>query len=102
MFAVVHTGGKQYKVSTGDILDVEKLEGKEGDDVELDQVLLTGDEKDLNIGTPLVKESKVTAKIITQGKGPKIVIMKHKQRKGYRKKQGHRQSLTTIEITAIK
>lgn len=102
MFAVVQTGGKQYKVSKGDILDVEKLEGKEGDKLELDQVLLTGDDKATNIGIPLVNDSKVTAKIIKQGKGPKIIIMKHKQRKGYRKKQGHRQLLTTIEITAIK
>ncbi len=101
MFAVVETGGKQYKVSKGDVIDVEKLDGEVGAKMEL-EVLLTGDGKSTNIGIPLVEDGKVTAKILKQGRGPKIVIMKHKKRKGYRKKQGHRQSLTTIEITAIK
>ncbi len=102
MYAVVQTGGKQYKVLKGDVIDVEKIEGEVGSKVELEKVLMTGDEKSTKIGTPLLEDTKVTAKIVKQGKGPKIIIMKHRPRKKSRTKRGHRQFLTTIEITAIK
>jgi large subunit ribosomal protein L21 len=101
MFAVVKTGGKQYKVKEGDIIKVEKLVGEEGDLVELEEVLLIGDAPETTIGQPLVPNAKVVCNIINQGKSKKVVIFKAKRRKGYQKKQGHRQVYTSLKINQI-
>ena len=101
MYAVVATGGKQYRVSVGDLVKIEKVEGDVGHKVVLDQVLLVGGKADLKIGTPLVSGAQVEAQIIRQAKDKKIVIIKKKRRKGYRKKQGHRQLFTELKVTKI-
>lgn len=101
MYAVVKTGGKQYKVAEGDVIDVEKIEGKVGSTVELKEVLFASGGDSVKIGTPAVKGIKVTAKILAQAKGPKTLLIKHLRRKDYRKKQGHRQWLTTLEIVSV-
>lgn len=100
MYAVIRTGGKQYKVSEGDLLKVEKLAGEVGESIELAEVLMVGGEE-VKIGTPLLPEAKVTAKIVEQGKDKKILVFKSKRRKNYRKKNGHRQPITRLQITAI-
>jgi large subunit ribosomal protein L21 len=100
MYAVIKTGGKQYKVSAGDLLKVEKLEGAVGETIELDEVLMVGGEE-VKIGTPLLPNAKVTATIVEQGKDKKILVFKSKRRKIYRKKYGHRQPLTRLKITNI-
>ncbi|MBI2609192.1 MAG: 50S ribosomal protein L21 [Deltaproteobacteria bacterium] len=100
MYAIVQTGGKQYKVQKGSTLFVEKLQGKTGDTIELENVLLIGGDK-LNIGTPQVDGARVKCKILAQEKAEKIIIFKYKRRKRYRKRQGHRQSLTKLEIVDI-
>lgn len=102
MFAVVKTGGKQYKVSSGDVIKVEKLEGKAGGAVELKDVLFVGGEKTAKVGTPLVKGASVKAEIIAQDRGPKITVFKKKRRQNYRRKKGHRQDLTVLRIKEIK
>ncbi|WAC09164.1 MAG: 50S ribosomal protein L21 [Thermodesulfobacteriota bacterium] len=101
MFAVVRTGGKQYKVKEGDIIKIEKLVGEEGELVELEEILLIGDAPETTIGQPLVPNAKVACSIISQGKSKKVVIFKAKRRKGYQKKQGHRQSYTSVKINQI-
>jgi large subunit ribosomal protein L21 len=101
MYAVVETGGKQYKVSKGDIIRVEKLAGEVGDKVELDQVLLIKDDNGLQVGNPTVAGMKVVGTITSQRRGKKIVIFKYKRRKNYRRKQGHRQYYAWIEIKDI-
>ncbi len=101
MYAVVKTGGKQYRVAQGEYLKVEKLEGNEGDTIELDQVLMIADGDNLKIGAPLVDGGKVTATIKSHGRGKKVEIMKFRRRKHHQKRTGHRQSYTEIEITAI-
>jgi len=100
MYAVIKTGGKQYKVSAGDLLKVEKLAGAVGETIELDEVLMVGGEE-VKIGTPLLPNAKVTATIVEQGKDKKILVIKSKRRKNYRKKYGHRQPLTRLKITNI-
>ncbi len=100
MYAVVKTGGKQYKVSEGDLLRVEKLEGAVGETVELNEVLMVGGEK-VSIGTPLVPSASVVGKIIQQGKGKKILVFKSKRRKNSRKLNGHRQHITVLKIEKI-
>jgi len=102
MFAVIKTGGKQYKVQKDDKLLVEKLEGKEGDKVTLDEVLMIADGKKSTLGEPMIKGAKVEAKVVTQTRGPKITVFKKKRRQNYRRKKGHRQDLTMIQITNIK
>ncbi|MGB9762044.1 MAG: 50S ribosomal protein L21 [Caldimicrobium sp.] len=102
MFAVIKTGGKQYVVKPGDRLKVEKIEGNPGDIVEIKEVLLINTGENLKIGTPLVESALVTAEIIEQGKSPKIIVFKKKPKKGYKRKRGHRQLFTTIEIKEIK
>jgi len=97
MFAVVETGGKQYKVTTNDVIKVEKLAGVAGDTVQLDKVLMTQDK----IGTPLVAGTVVTAEILEQTRGKKIVVFKKKRRQGYRRTQGHRQDLTVLRVLEI-
>ncbi len=101
MYAVIKTGGKQYKVSAGDLLKVEKLDGAVGDTIELNEVLMVGGEE-VKIGTPLLPEAKVEAQIVEQGKDKKILVFKSKRRKNSRKKYGHRQPLTRLKIIDIK
>lgn len=101
MYAVVETGGHQYRVRPGDTIEVEKLPGDVGDTITLRQVLLLGSGVDVTIGTPQVPDARVEARIVAQKRGKKLIIFKHKRRKGYRRKQGHRQSLTSLQITAI-
>jgi large subunit ribosomal protein L21 len=100
-YAVVETGGKQYRVSVGDTISVEKLNGEEGSDVVIERVLLLGGDGAPRVGTPTVAGASVTARIDEQFRGEKIVIFKYKPKKRYRRKMGHRQSLTRLEITAI-
>jgi large subunit ribosomal protein L21 len=100
MYAVFKTGGKQYRAQPGETVRVEKLPGSVGDAVTLDQVLLVGGEA-LTVGRPLVKGAKVEAKIVDQGLGKKIIIFKFRRRKNYRRKTGHRQPFTALEITNI-
>ena len=100
MYAVVRTGGKQYKVAAGDTLKIEKIEGAVGDVVELNEVLMVGGD-DTKIGAPLIEGAKVKAKIVEQGKDKKIIVFHSKRRTGYRKKYGHRQPLTRLQITGI-
>lgn len=101
MYAVIVTGGKQYRVAEGDVLRVEKLDGAEGDSVELDQVLMLANGEDIKVGKPFVEGGKVTAKVRTQGRGKKVEIVKFRRRKHHLKRQGHRQSYTELEITGI-
>ncbi len=100
MYAVIKTGGKQYKVSEGDLLKVEKLDGAVGDSIELAEILMVGG-KEVQVGTPLLPNAKVTARIVEQGKDKKILVFKSKKRQGYRKKNGHRQPITRLKITGI-
>jgi large subunit ribosomal protein L21 len=100
-YAVVETGGKQYRVQTGDTLKVELLEGEAGVSVVLDSVLAFSNGESLTIGAPFVKGAKVSAEIVEQAKGPKVVAFKKKRRKGYKRKVGHRQHLTVLRVTSI-
>ena len=102
MYAVVSTGGKQYKVAEGDLCRVEKLDAEEGAKVNLDKVLMIADGDNITIGTPFVKGGKVTATVKAHGRGEKIEIMKFRRRKHHQKRTGHRQSYTELEITGIK
>ena len=101
MYAVIATGGKQYKVAAGDIIRIEKLPESEGDEVSFDQVLLVSDGEDVNIGSPYVEGGSVSAKVQSQGRAKKVEIIKFRRRKHHRKQMGHRQSFTEVEITAI-
>ena len=101
MYAIVKTGGKQYKVAEGDVLFVEKLEANEGDVVTLDQVLAVAGENGLTVGSPVVEGATVTAKVVAQGKAKKVIVNKYKAKKDYRRKQGHRQPYTKIVIESI-
>ena len=100
MYAVIKTGGKQYRVNEGDRLRVEKLEGAVGDFVQLPEVLMLGGET-VSIGKPLVAGAKVSAQIIGQGLGKKIIVFKMRRRKRYRRKNGHRQPFTELRVTSI-
>jgi len=100
MYAVIKTGGKQYKVAEGDLLKIEKLEGAVGDSVEFSEVLLVGGD-DVKVGTPLVDKAKVKAQIVEQGKDKKILVFHMKRRKTHRKMNGHRQPITRVKITGI-
>jgi large subunit ribosomal protein L21 len=101
MYAIVETGGRQYRVSSGDKIDVEKLAGQVGDTIALTTVLMIGQGAAVTIGTPTLAEARVEARIVAQKRGKKIIIFKHKRRKNYRRKQGHRQWLTSLQITEI-
>jgi large subunit ribosomal protein L21 len=101
MYAVIKTGGKQHRVSEGDVLAVEKIEGQKGDAVEFSEVLLVSKDEDIRIGQPFVEGAKVIGEIVAQEKGPKLVVFKMKRRKGFRKKTGHRQLLTRMKIKEI-
>ncbi len=100
MYAVIKTGGKQYRVQVGDSIYVEKLALEDGATVEFDTVLLANDDE-IRIGTPVVEGVKVVGKVTRQAKGKKIYVFKFKSKKNFRKKQGHRQPYTQVEITAI-
>ena len=102
MYAVIKTGGKQYRVAEGNTLQVEKLQGEPGDEISFDQVLLVGGGDATKVGTPTVKGATVKAQITAQNRGKKIVVFKMKRRKNYRRKNGHRQPYTQIKITGIK
>ena len=99
--AVIKTGGKQYVVSPGQKLKIEKLEVEVGKEIIFDQVLLVSDTDKLLIGTPLVEGATVTAKVLNQGRGDKIVVFKYKAKKRYKVKKGHRQSFTEVEVTKV-
>ena len=101
MYAVIATGGKQYKVSEGDVVFFEKLDAEEGKTVSFDNVVLVSDGKDVKIGTPYVKGAKVEGTVVAHGKGNKILVYKYKAKKNYRRTQGHRQPFTKVEITKI-
>ncbi|NLD60204.1 MAG: 50S ribosomal protein L21 [Clostridiales bacterium] len=100
MYAVIQTGGKQYRVQQGDVIFVEKLDCQAGDTVSFDRVLLVGGEES-RIGTPVVQGASVEGKVLSQVKSQKIVVYKYKAKKNERKKQGHRQPYTKVEITAV-
>ena len=102
MYAVIRTGGKQYRVAKNDVIKVEKLAGAAGATVKFDEVLMVGDGAKAMIGTPLVKGATVTATVLEQGKGEKIVVFKKKRRKNYRRKIGHRQLETVLRIAEIR
>jgi len=100
MFAVIKTGGKQYKVQEGDVLSIEKLETKEGE-VVFDDVLLVANDKDVKVGKPNVSGAKVQAKVLEEGKGKKKMVFRYHSKTRYRKKKGHRQPYTKVQITKI-
>jgi large subunit ribosomal protein L21 len=101
MYAVIRTGGKQYRVSQGDTLQVETIDANAGDSIEFDQVLMVGEGEQVRIGTPLVEGSKVTATVRSHGRGDKVEIIKFRRRKHHMKRMGHRQNYTEVEITGI-
>jgi len=102
MYAIVKTGGKQYKVREGDILQVEKLAGDVGSEISFDDVLMFSDGENVTIGQPKVENVTVSGHIVAQGKSKKIIVFKYKRRKRYRRKQGHRQHFTAVQIDSIK
>ena len=100
-YAIIETGGKQYRVAVGDTLSVEKLSVEPGSDITFDRVLMVGGDGSAKVGTPLVDGATVQAQVAQQYRGPKIVVFKYKPKKRYRRRTGHRQSLTRVAITAI-
>jgi large subunit ribosomal protein L21 len=104
MYAVIRTGGKQYRVASGQVVKVERLDGEVGATIAFDQVLMVGDEQpgsEPKIGAPLVDGAQVTAEVLEQGKGPKVIVFKKKRRKNYRRRRGHRQLQTVLRIREI-
>jgi large subunit ribosomal protein L21 len=101
MYAVVNSGGKQYKVREGEILRVEKLQGEVGGPVTFERILMLADGEDITIGQPVLKSVAVRGHIVEQGKAKKVLVFKYKRRKGYRRKRGHRQDFTAIRIDTI-
>lgn len=101
MYAIVETGGKQYRVQEGDIINVEKLDAAEGETVELGRVLAVTRDGELVAGTPVVEGARVEAKVLEHGKAKKIIVFKYKAKKNYRRKQGHRQLYTRVQIEKI-
>lgn len=102
MFAIIRTGGKQYKVSQDTYLQVEKLEANVGDSIQISEVLMVSDGTTTTVGAPIINGAVVTAEILEQGRAEKVIIFKKRRRQNYRRKNGHRQHLTTIKITSIK
>lgn len=102
MYAVVGTGGKQYTVKEGDTFRVEKLEGDKGSTVELKDVYAVGEGDNLKVGTPVVEGARVVCEIVGQGKAKKVLLFKKRRRKGYSKKQGHRQLFTSVKVKEIR
>ena len=102
MFAVIRTGGKQYRVATDDVISVEKLAGEPGAVIELAEVLMVGDGGDVTTGTPLLAGASVSATVVEQTRAPKIIVFKKKRRHNYRRKKGHRQQQTVLRIAEIR
>jgi large subunit ribosomal protein L21 len=102
MFAVIRTGGKQYKVASGDVIAVEKLAGEPGATLELAEVLMVGEGADISTGTPLVAGASVSAELVEHRRADKIIVFKKKRRQNYRRKNGHRQHQTVLRITGIR
>ena len=100
MYAVIKTGGKQYRVAENDVVEIERLEAEEGASVEFDQVLMVGGDEP-KVGAPLVEGAKVAGTVLEHVRGPKIIIFKKKRRKNHRRRNGHRQNLTVVRITGI-
>jgi len=101
MFAVIETGGKQYKVSPGDKIKIEKVEAPEGGDFVFDKVLLLNNEKEVKVGEPYLEAAKVEAKVLRQARAKKVIVFRYHSKTRYRKKKGHRQPFTEVEITKI-
>jgi large subunit ribosomal protein L21 len=101
MYAIIKTGGKQYQVSEGDVISVEKLNGANGETIVFDEILVVSKDGELQIGAPVVTGAKVEGKVVQQGKEKKVIVFKYKPKKDYRKKQGHRQPFTRIKIEKI-
>jgi large subunit ribosomal protein L21 len=101
MYAVIKTGGKQHKVSQGDVISIEKIDGSKGETVVFDEVLMVSSGEDVKVGTPFLKGARVEGEIIDQTKADKINVFKMKRRKGFKKKTGHRQKLTRMKIKEI-
>ena len=101
MYAIIETGGKQYKVAQGDVVFIEKLDVEEGAEVTFDKVLMAGEGAEVKVGTPVVEGATVTAKVLKNGKAKKVLVFKMKRKKNERKKRGHRQPFTKVEITAV-
>jgi large subunit ribosomal protein L21 len=101
MYAIISSGGKQYKVEQGEVLKIEKISGSVGDKVSFDSVLMFSDGENVRVGTPMLSDVSVQAHIIEQGKANKIIVFKYKRRKRYRRKQGHRQQYTAVKIDTI-
>ena len=101
MYAVIKTGGKQYRVAPDDVLNIEKLAGEAGDKIKFDEVLMIGGDGVPVIGAPLIKGASVAAEVVEQKRDRKIIVFKKKRRKNYRRKIGHKQFLTTVKITGI-
>jgi large subunit ribosomal protein L21 len=100
-YAVIRTGGKQYRVTPGDVIRVEKLEGEPGAEVAFNEVLMTEDAGSVRVGTPLISGARVTGQVLQQGKAKKVLVFKKKRRKNYRRHQGHRQQFTAVRVTQI-
>lgn len=101
MYAIFQTGGKQYKASEGDLVRVERLDGQVGEEVLIKEVLMAADDQGVQIGTPLLANAQVRGRIVEQNRARKIIVFKHKRRKGYRRKMGHRQHYTCLKIDKI-
>ncbi len=101
MYAVIKTGGKQYKVAEGDVLRVEKLNAEVNQTIEMTEVLLVANGDDVKVGSPVVEGAKVVVEVVSQGKGAKVINFKYKPKTGFHKKKGHRQLFTEIKVTAI-
>ncbi|MCX7815807.1 MULTISPECIES: 50S ribosomal protein L21 [Tepidimonas] len=101
MYAVIKTGGKQYRVAAGEKIKVEQIAADVGQEIVIDQVLAVGNGADIRVGTPLVSGATVTAKVVAHGRGPKVRIFKLRRRKHYQKRQGHRQNYTELEVSSI-
>jgi len=101
MYAVIVSGGKQHRVTEGEVLKLEKIEASTGDNVDFDKVLMIGEGADVEVGTPYVKSGKVTAEVVSHGRGKKVTIIKFNRRKHHKKQMGHRQWFTEVKITSI-
>lgn len=101
MYAIIETGGRQYRVATGDTLKVERIEGKEGDLIEMPKVIAVGEGENISVGKPTLESAKVLAEILSHGKADKVVVFKMKRRKNYRRLRGHRQHFTQLRIREI-
>jgi large subunit ribosomal protein L21 len=101
MYAVIKTGGKQYRVSPGDVVRVESLDAKKGDTVEIKDIYMIADGDKMSVGKPMLASAKVTAEVVDEDRGEKLLIFKHRRRKGFRKTNGHRQNYTAIKVKEI-